>query len=77
MEIIAGYILIGVVMSGAYRSMSAFSRLTYAFVFPIHWVLLKWVLAIQSGRGKGVLHNEPLWGGLFLIFLILTLLCGS
>ena len=76
METLAAYMVGGILIAGAYDEMTSFCRLTYAFLFPVHWVLMTWFRAIGNARGNGILNNGPLWTGLFVIFFILTLVSG-
>lgn len=71
MFILISYFIIGLLTFARYDDMNPYVKVTYGFIFPLHWLLGTWVTASINDRAESIWDNEPFLIGVFIICLLL------
>ncbi len=67
------YLLVGIVLFGAYDNLWSIGKASYAIIFPLHLGIGKFIVACLTHQGNFL--NNPVW--IVLVPLLLCLLFSS
>lgn len=65
------YASLGIVLHAAYETWSPETKFVYGFLFPAHWVVIHWLMAVW--KNGTFWNNWPLWIPIGVLFCLLCI----